>query len=107
MFSITGIIGGGLAAHVSWRPPAERRRARLPDDVRGIEGSRIVRAFAIADETLRREFRTTPTGPFLVADLDDPEAALVQLASYFVRIDSVDGDVPIIAGTVIPDGAVA
>jgi hypothetical protein len=107
VFSITGIIGGGLAAHVSWRDPADRRRARLRPDQRGIEGNGIVRAFAIADEVLHREFRSTPTGPSFVSNLDDPEATLVQLASYFTRIDSVDGDVPIIAGASIPDGAVA
>lgn len=106
MFSITGIIGGGLAAHVSWRPPDERRRARLRPDLRGIEGNAIVRAFARADEVLHREFRATPTGPFYVSDLDDPQATLVQLASYFTRIDSIDGEVPLLP-TVVPDGAEA
>lgn len=48
----------------------------------------------------------TEDGPFYLANLDNPEAALVQLTSYFRPRYRVEGDVPPIDASV-PDGAVA
>ena len=58
------------------------------------------------DEVDGRTFRATPTGPFFLADLDNPEAALVQLTSYFRPRYMLDGDAPTIDASV-PEGAMS
>ena len=95
MFWIEGIAQpdlnrGPYSARVTWTEPAARRI--LP---RGLDGDLGVVQRAIRDELDGRTFRSTATGPYFLADFDDPVAALVQLASYFVPgYYSLGGDVP-------------
>lgn len=94
MFGLTGIDDDGVARSVSWHEPGVERRVSRTEGTRGLGGDPVLIATAIADETLGREYRATATGPFLTSDLDDPVVTFRQLASYFRRVDQIDGRPP-------------
>ena len=82
MFLSRGVVDDGREAEVSWfRLGSERVRAR-PKNGRGLVGDEHLIRRAIVDEMDGRSFGATPT-PSFRADVDNPEAALVQLTSYF------------------------
>jgi hypothetical protein len=84
VFTIRGLIEGrDEEIEVSWLPIGlERCRARTTNR-RGLVGDAELIRRAIDDELDGRTFRGTQTGPFVLADLDDAHAAVLQLGSYF------------------------
>jgi len=84
----------GRDASVTWSKREARRLHPELRQTRGLEGDEEIIRLAVRDEALGREFAATATGPFLLADLEDAHAALVQLGSYFRSGLSVDGDPP-------------
>jgi len=94
MFTITGLTEDGREAFVSWTSPEVRGLVRSVSAWRGLEGDEGIVRLAISDEAAGQEFPATVTGPFLVADLDDARASLVQLGSYFRPGKRIEGDVP-------------
>lgn len=100
MFWIEGLVGS-RSARVVWTEPAARGVLR-----RGLDGDLSIVDRAIRDEVDGRTFRSTPTGPFYRADLDDPVASLVQLTSYFLSGYVIGGDPPAVPIDPLSEGAV-
>lgn len=100
MFGIRGQVDGRQVSIV-WRGPLDRM---LGFD--GLSGDREIIDRAVRDSLDGRSFRSTPTGPFWVADLDDPVASFVQLTSYFSDGYSLSGDVPAVVLPSEPEGAI-
>ena len=94
MFTITGRISGRKTAITWWEPEARPYLARAIVDGRGLDSEDRDLVFAALTEEAadRVVFGATPTGPFYAADLDQPEAAFVQLTSYFDPGYKVTGD---------------
>ena len=104
-FTMTGKLDDGREASISWFPIGPERYRARPTNRRGLVGDEDVIRRAIIDEVEGRTFRATRTGPYFLADLDNAEAALVQLISYFADGYSLDGDPPTIDASV-PTGAI-
>lgn len=116
MFTITGYahVAENVVrrAEITWWEPEGRPFVTHPDPNggwlvgRGLDGDFDLCLRALIDEGTEEEFCATPTGPCYRADLDDPTAAFVQLASYFLDGYEVSGNPPWLV-VPIPVGAVA
>ena len=102
-FVVAGRTDDGREASISWHEDGLARRDA--PGRRGLVGDEELIRRAIVDELDGRTFRATPTGPFFRADLDNPEAALVQLTSYFRPRYTLAGEPPAIDASV-PQGAI-
>lgn len=93
-FTVTGQLDDGREASVSWHEDGLARRD-APGNRRGLVGDALLIERALLDELDGRTFRTTVTGPFYLANLDDPVSSFVQLVSYFISGQyALGGDVP-------------
>ena len=102
-FVIRGITRDGRSAAVEWFHPNERRRTK--GQHRGLVGDEEVIRAAVLAEARGSHFAATPTGPEIVGDLDDANAALLLLGSLFVTGFLLDGD-PQRASYPVPYGAI-
>jgi hypothetical protein len=105
MFVVNGIILGHRGFHrarVSWHPPDERQQTSQAS--RGLDGEPELVRHLINMEFEGQEVLATPTGPVFTVDLDQPEPALLAIASLFVPGEyRVDGDAPEIDASYPPD----
>jgi len=93
MFTITGKISGRKTSITWWEVKARPFVARAIVDGRGLDSEDRDLVFAaLVEEAAERVFEATPEGPFYTADLDNAQAALVQLASYFDPGYKLTGD---------------
>jgi hypothetical protein len=101
-FTLHGIASDRREAAVSWFSIGpEGYRARSTNSLVG--DAELIRR-AIIDEIDGRTFRATQTGPFVVADLDDAHAAVLQLGSYFVTHRATTPCVDVNGSAVLPAG---